>query len=576
MALREVLASFGIEFDKGGELDKGDKKIDGLTEKLLGFGKTLAGAFAVKEIVSFGHELLQEADALAKQSQALGVSAAELQGWQHAAALSGSSAEEFSAAFTKFTRNVNEASEAASGPAAKAFKDLGVSIKDGAGNLGAPIDLIDGVVAGLEKIEDPAKRTALVMDLFGKSGAKLLPLFSEGEEGLRKLRAEVQELGFGFDEAFLENAQEVNDNVDRLKLGLKGVGIQILSEVLPGITAFSKQAVALAKSFISWVKGTRVVQAGLVALSAQGVQLLVTSIPKLVARLGGLQNILFSLGRLVLRTVLPFLLLEDAIGFLQGDDSAIGAGLDNLFGSGTAEAARAEILKWFTNVKNVVVNDFLPALKSIATSALFTGAAKGALDAVLFVLSAIGLALTDDAERAEKLAGVLKKSAGALGLGPTEEEAAASVEKGLPENREELSPTEKFIRKGFTSVFGDPLEKPELKENAAKNEAILAAQRAGSSKSAELANKSSFFAPTPAAPAPSYYDTARAVASAPAGTTQTTTNNTNVAPVINNNTVVNVQGGDAEVGNRVGKASTKASTEGSLRGVKAALVPTPG
>jgi TP901 family phage tail tape measure protein len=574
MALREVLASFGIEF-KGKELDAADKKVDGLTEKLLGLGKTLAGAFAIKEIVNFGQALLQEADALAKQSQALGVSTAELQGWQHAAALSGSSADEFSAAFTKFTRNVNEASEAAAGPAAKAFKDLGVDIKDGAGNLGAPIDLLDGVVKGLEGIQDPAKRTALVMDLFGKSGAKLLPLFSEGEEGLRKLRAEVQELGFGFDEAFLENAQEVNDNVDRLKAGLKGVGIQILSEVLPGITAFTKQAVALTKSFIGWIKGTRVIQAGLVALSARGVMLLVASVPKLVAKLGGLQKILLSLGRLVLRTALPFLLLEDAIGFLQGDDSAIGAGLDNLFGSGTAEAARAEILKWFNDVKNVVVNDFLPALKSIATSALFTGAAKGALDAVLFVLSAIGLALTDNAERAEKLAGVLKKSAAALGLGPTEEEAAASVEKGLPENRKELSPTEKFIRKGFTSVFGDPLEKPELKANAAKNEALLAKRKGDTGKLDAIAAKSSFFAPAPAAAPASYYDTARGVASAPATVTQSTTNNTNVAPVINNNTTVNVQG-DADVGNRVGKASGKATLDGSLRGVKAALVPTPG
>jgi TP901 family phage tail tape measure protein len=576
MALREVLASFGIDFDKEGNLEKGDKQVDDLTDKLLGLGKTIAAAFAVDAIVSFGHELLQEADALAKQSQALGISAQELQGWQHAAALSGSSAEEFSAAFTKFTRNVNEASEAATGPAAKAFKELGVQLKDSAGNIGSPIDLLDGVVAGLEGIQDPAKRTALVMDLFGKSGAKLLPLFSEGEEGLKKLRAEVQELGFGFDEAFMENAQEVNDNLDRLKLGLKGVGIQVLTEILPSITEFSKSAVALVKRFVGWVKSTELVRAGLTALVGKGIMMAASAIPALIAKVGGLTKALAALGRFALRTVLPFLILEDAIGFLTGADSAIGAGLDKLFGDGTAEAARSEILKWFNDVKNVVVNDFLPALKGIVTSPLFTGGVKTALDGVLFVLSAIGLALTDNAERAEALAAGLRKSAEALGLGPSEEERAADIEAGLPENQKPLSDGQSFTRKVVTSIFGDPLDDPEVKANEERNRAILNKRKADSSAATDaIARKSTFFAPTPAPQPTSYYDAARAgaVAAAPAPT-QINHQTTVGAPVTH--VTVNVPPGEGELGTRVGRVAGKASGDASYRGVKAALVPTAG
>src|SRR3954470_13786109 len=100
-ALREILAVFGTEFDDKGIKD-GEKGVGSLKQTLLGFGGILAGAFAVHEIVEFGREVLEQADALAKQSQALSVSAAELQGWQWAAKLSGSSAEEFSSAFTKF------------------------------------------------------------------------------------------------------------------------------------------------------------------------------------------------------------------------------------------------------------------------------------------------------------------------------------------------------------------------------------------------------------------------------------------------------------------------------------------
>lgn len=574
MALREIIASFGIEFDKEGNLAKGDKAVTGMAEKLADFGKTVAGAFAVHEIISFGREILEQADALAKQSGALGVSAAELQGWQWAAKLSGSSAEEFSAAFTKFTRNVNEAGEAAGGPAAKALRDLGLSLDDVKNK--APIDLLDGVVAGLEGIQSPAKRTALVMDLFGKSGARLLPLFSEGEEGIKKLRAEVGELGASFDEAFLEDAQEVNDNIDRLKLGVRGLAISVLKEVLPGISAFAKQAVEAGKSFIGWIKGTRIIQAGLVALSAKGIGLLLRSVPMLIAKFGGLTSTLAALGRFVLRTILPFLLLEDAIVFLAGGKSAIGKGLDKIFGDGTAEAARASILTWFENIKAVITTGVGPALKgmgealkAIGQSELFRGVAKGALDALLAVLNAIGLALTDNAERAEKLSKALHKNLSDLGIGPSEEERAKTMEEGLPEKQEALPPAQSFFRKAVTSILGDPLDGPGARADAEHNRQVQARR--------EREKQGAIVAPSAAAPV-SYtdaYSTASTTAAAPAigqSYTQQTTN----API---NTVVNVRveaGADQDIGNRVGQGVAKAVAPVNLRAVKAALVPTPG
>jgi hypothetical protein len=348
-ALRELFARFVTEFDSK-ELEKGNELVDGLVDKLKGFGKILAGAFAVDAIVGFGAEILHQADAIKDQADALGVSGQHLQEWGHAAHFAGSSAAEFTAAFFKFSRNVNEAGEAAAGPAAKAFKELGVSAKDNAGNLKAPIDLLDEVVAGFQHIQDPAKRTALAMDLFGKSGAKLLPLFKEGPEGIAKLRAEVKELGIGFDDAFLQQSGEVIDSIDRMKLGLKGLAIQLLSAILPGVTEFSKGAVSLTKRVVAWVKSTKLIQAALVALSAKGVIALVRAVPLLIAKLGGLKAVLMALGRFILRVVAPFLILEDIIVFLSGGKSAIGRGLDAAFGPGTAKNIQnlvAEMVRFF-------------------------------------------------------------------------------------------------------------------------------------------------------------------------------------------------------------------------------------
>jgi hypothetical protein len=561
MALRELLATFGFAVDTTA-LGAADGALGNISESLANMGKGVLAAFAVDAVFSFGRETLQIADALAKQAGALGVSTEQLQGWQHAAALSGSSAEEFTAALTKFTRNVNESGEAAAGPAAKAFKELGVTVKDASGEMGQPIELLDGVVAGLENIQDPAKRTALVMDLFGKSGARLLPLFSEGTEGLAKLRGEVQELGFGFDAAFLENAQEVNDNVDRLKMGLRGLAIQVIGPMLPGIVKLTQGAIGVAKEFIGWIKQTNVARGVVTALGVKALPMLITGLK--------------TLGSIALRTVAPFLLLEDALGWLAGDESVLGEALDKIFGAGTGEAARKELLQWFTDVKSVVVNDVLPAIESIGKSALFTGAAKGALDAILLVLSAIGLALTDNDARAAKLAETLKNSAAGLGLGPTKEEAAKSVEKGLPENRQELSPTEKFIRKGFTSIFGDPLDKPELKENAARNEALLARKKTEEASRADgIAAKSSFFAPGPVAPSLGYA-ASHATAPASVGSGYTDNSTTTVAPVTTVHVTVEGGGGEAAVGNRIGKAAGKQIAAINLKAAQAALVPTPG
>lgn len=575
-ALRELLATFSFDVDTSA-LEAADGATSDVAQGLLDIGKNLVAAFAVGEIFKFGHETLELADNLAKQAQALGVSTEELQGWQHAAALSGSSAEEFAAAFTKFTRNVNEASEAAAGPAAKAFKELGVKVKDATGELGAPIDLLDGVVEGLQKIEDPAKRTALVMDLFGKSGARLLPLLSEGSEGIAKLRAEVGELGATYDEAFLENAQEFNDNTDRLKLGLRGLTIQVLGPLLPELVKLSEYLISGAKSLIAIVKQTNVGQAVFSGLA-------VKALPALTS---GLRSLAGS----VWRTVLPFLALDDALTFLAGGDSLIGRGLDKVFGAGAADESRKAILQWFTDVKNVVVNELLPAIAGIASSPLFKGAVKGALDGILAVLQGIGLALTDNQERAEKLAHSLRDHLHALGLGPSNAEVEAldkQREEGTIPQRAPLSTGENFLRNGLTTIFGDPLETPEYKARAAAYSEQVAKHRleqdgvvsTPASPPIPHGEVAGAFAPTPFGPptAPDWVSVFRpAQAALPAASTAVTNNiSPTIAPATTINVKVEGRGTDAEVGNRVGKAAGKAFAPIDLKAVQAALVPTPG
>lgn len=582
-ALREIIASFGVEFDKAGNLGKGDKAIGGLAGKLAGFGAKVAGAFAIHEIFAFGREILQQADVLAKQSQALGVSTEQLQGWQHAAALSGSSAEEFAGAFTKFTRNVNEASESASGNAAKAFKSLGVTVKDASGQLGAPIDLLDGVVAGLENIQDPAKRTAVVMDLFGKSGARLLPLLSEGPEGLKKLRAEVGELGASFDSAFLENAQEVNDNVDRLKLGVKGLAIQIIGPILPRLVKLTQYFISGAKSLVGWIKGGKVLQAGLALLAGNGIYKLLTAVPALIARFGGLQAILVRLGLFVARFIAPFLILEDIFVFLAGGKSAIGKGLDAAFGPGTAKNIREMVAQAaaFFGLFKTEPDKARASFSKFADStewgndSFMRGWNEGLLEEGLFLSNALtggwqnfvskAKAAGDGFLLAIKIIWTELKFAGL--------DTAAAMSDAFDGVWNSIIGGAQAALNAMLDVLAKLPGTGDAVKALRANVASLDSARGEGDAGALVAREHDRAGLALAAEG----DRIGAVATAPAGAgaPPVTNNNSTVvgAPVTTVNVTVT---GDGDVGAKVGRATGKAAGEANLRAVKAALVPTAG
>ncbi len=350
-ALRELLVVFGVKFDDS-ELKRGESTIDGMIGKLKGFGVALAGAFALGQVKDFVLGLAEQADTLRDHALALGTSVEELQAWHFAAGMAGVKAEEFNGALTKFSRNIAAAADSASGPAAKAFKELGVTVKDAGGNLGQPLDLINGVAAGLQNVQDPARRTALAMDLFGRSGAKLLPLLQEGPEGLAKFRAEVEELGGGISNEFADAADEMNDNLARLNLSTLSLKVRLAAFLLPAFEAVIRGATRFATWFRKLVEGTNITKAALIALGTVGVI-------KLSAMLGPLGALSKAFGKFALKVALPLLLLEDLATFLDGGDSLTGRALEKLFGEGTS----AKVRQFFKDVKQSV-KEFFDDLKN--------------------------------------------------------------------------------------------------------------------------------------------------------------------------------------------------------------------
>lgn len=210
----------------------------------LGLGAALVSVAGAWTIAS---RVLESMDSLSKMSQKLGVAVESLQAYRHAASLADVSNEELQ---TGLSRLVKTASDAASGlqGANQGFASLGISVTDATGKLKGTDTLFEEVADRLSKMEDGSEKTAIAMDLFGRSGANLIPLLNEGRDGLREMREEVEKLGISISEDAAKNAEAFNDNMTRLQRLAGGFATQVMSELLPAMAGYSDSLVEAAKN----------------------------------------------------------------------------------------------------------------------------------------------------------------------------------------------------------------------------------------------------------------------------------------------------------------------------------------
>jgi len=141
-------------------------------------------------------------------------------------------------------------------------------------------------------IEDPAKRTALAIKTFGKAGAELIPLLSQGADGMEELRAQARDLGLVMSATDIAAADELGDSLDALWDTMGGVKNMIGASLAPMFNALAGTLTSIAAHTRYVVDANRgLIQGALiggVALAALGSVLLTLGV--------GLQVASFALG----------------------------------------------------------------------------------------------------------------------------------------------------------------------------------------------------------------------------------------------------------------------------------------
>lgn len=217
------------------------KGLDQGKSALAGFAKAAAAVAAgtlLADAVTSGVAALKDwttqafgtIDTAFDLSDRFGLTTEALIGFQHAADQSGASAEDFNGAVEKMLNALGEL-QGGSEDARKKFERLGFDV----GAL-ADMDTESAILEIADKIaaiDSPARQAAAAMDIFGKSGQKMVLFLREGREGLLKFREEATALGLTFTGAQAEGVNKMLDTWDKFKKLLVGVGTQIAIFVAP-------------------------------------------------------------------------------------------------------------------------------------------------------------------------------------------------------------------------------------------------------------------------------------------------------------------------------------------------------
>lgn len=234
-------------------LDDANKKLEAFGAKVdkvakgvaLAFGAKLAkdAALALAGFVQHGAEV---ADQMGKMAQSTGVSVEALSGLSYAAKLSDVSTEDLGTSLSHLNKNLAAAAGGGKEQSA-AFKALGISVRDSSGNVRGAGDVMGELADKFRGMEDGAGKAALAQELFGKSGARLIPLLNGGREGIAAMTAEADSFSLVIGAQTAAAAEEFNDNLTRLQAMADGVAVRLAENLAPSLNSLVEEFIRATK-----------------------------------------------------------------------------------------------------------------------------------------------------------------------------------------------------------------------------------------------------------------------------------------------------------------------------------------
>ena len=179
-----------------------------------------------------------------------------------------------------------------------------------------PDELFFKVADALRQVQNPVEKSALAMQIFGKSGRELIPMINN----MGALREKAHALGLVFGPEALKKIQDAEDKWAGLKMQLIALAVKIGSQLIPTFEKMMEKLTPIIQAIGAWIEKNP----GLImALAGIGAFLVVTG-PFMIG-LASFIGFLIKIGPL-------FTLIGSAIGPVIGFFASLGSGIASLIG----------------------------------------------------------------------------------------------------------------------------------------------------------------------------------------------------------------------------------------------------
>ena len=242
-----MFGRLGLRIDEE-QWGKGEKFLENVK---TGFQAVIA-ALAIHKVEEMITSVIDLGGQLNDTAQKTGLSVESLQEYGYVAQLNSSSAESFAHAITKLSRGMAEADKSGTGPVVDGLKKLGIAFKDPSFHNLSLDDRVQTIATKLSEMEDGTKKTALAMEVFGRSGAELIPTLNDLGKNGAQLKEEFKALGGELTGEQTAALDDLGDNIDRIKTAVKGLKNQAVAALIPTLKE-------MVDGTLEWVKANRAV-----------------------------------------------------------------------------------------------------------------------------------------------------------------------------------------------------------------------------------------------------------------------------------------------------------------------------
>ncbi len=343
--------------------------------KFTGVGLAITGSLtaAVMHFANVGSELND-------MSKRTGLSTTAIVELGYAAKMTGKDIGTVEVAVKKMQKSLGEIGPESKSVAA-AMEQIGLSVKELSGLK--PEDQFQAIAEGIAAVEDPTRRAALAMTIFGKSGTDLLPMI----EDIKALRAEAKELGIAPSPESIAAADAIGDAIDKLKAVVSAAMFEIGAAVAPSMLGIITSMIEAAKQVRQFIARNHEL---IVAASAVGVALISVGTAlyavgiafKLSA--GAIGIAVTAIG--VLKTVVSG--VAAVFGAFRTASTLLGTALQSLLAASLiATAGATATLATTQAAASVVVTTYAGLLTAAASSTALLGITSGLTTSALIAQS---------------------------------------------------------------------------------------------------------------------------------------------------------------------------------------------